>query len=495
MEINHTWAADNVLSAAFCIFYLYEQRAHPFSDALCFFERNMKMKEKQNLTKGNITKNLVLFALPLLSANLLQSFYSIADMLVVGRTVGKAGLAAVSNASMLCFIINSFCLGITMGGTVLIAQFKGAGDIKGQAETTGTLFSVTFIASLFITILGLLFCRPLFILLKIPADAMQDACAYMEIICWGTVFVFGYHSVCSVMKGLGDSKSPLYFVAVAAAVNIILDLLLVSYLGIGTRGAAYATVFSQGISLVTAVIHLKRRNFVFDFKIRNFAVKADKLAVIMKIGLPAAGQMIIVNISYLLITGMLNNFGTAAAAASGVGLKINTFAGMPCWAVGQAVTAMAGQNIGANDIRRVKKTTLTGLRLNVMVTLFSVLIVQIFAEPIIMLFDPSSPEVLKSGILYLRICCGANSLVYAVMYTFDSFAIGIGSSHIAMVNAVLDAVIVRLPLSWLFAFPLKLGFPGIYMGQALSSLLPAIAGFCYFKSKKWEQKKSAAQQG
>ena len=455
----------------------------------------MKMKEKQNLTSGNITKNLVLFALPLLWANLLQSFYSIADMFVVGRTVGQSGLAAVSNASMICFIINSFCLGITMGGTVLIAQLKGAGDRKGQTETVGTLFLVTFIASFVITISGLIFCRPLFILLKVPAAAMQDACAYMKIICCGTIFIFGYHAVCSVMKGLGDSRSPLCFVTVAAAVNVILDLFLVSYLKIGTKGAAYATVFSQGISFVTAVIYLKRRNFVFDFKIRHFAVKADKLAVIMKIGLPAAGQMIIVNISYLLITGMLNNFGTAAAAASGVGLKINTFAGMPCWAVGQAVTAMAGQNIGADNIRRVKKTTLTGLRLNVTVTLLSILIVQIFAEPIIMLFDPSSPEVLESGILYLRMCCGANSLAYAVMYTFDSFAIGIGSSHIAMINALFDAVIVRLPLSWLFAFPLRLGFPGICLGQALSSLLPAIFGFCYFKSSKWERKTSATQQG
>ena len=153
---------------------------------------------------------------------------------------------------------------------------------------------------------------------------------------------------------------------------------------------------------------------------------------------------------------------------------------------------MAGQNIGADNIRRVKKTTLTGLRLNVTVTLLSILIVQIFAEPIIMLFDPSSPEVLESGILYLRMCCGANSLAYAVMYTFDSFAIGIGSSHIAMINALFDAVIVRLPLSWLFAFPLRLGFPGICLGQALSSLLPAIFGFCYFKSSKWERKTSAA---
>lgn len=451
------------------------------------------MKENLNLTTGNTFKNLALFALPLLSANLLQSFYSITDMFVVGRSVGRTGLAAISNASMFGFIINSVCLGITMGGTVLIAQLKGAGDEPGQAETTGTLFSVTLIASVFAALLGLAFYEPLFVLLKVPSDAMPDACAYMNIICWGTVFVFGYHAVCSVMKGLGDSKSPLYFVGAAASVNIILDLFLVSYLGIGTKGAAYATVFSQGISLAAAVIHLRRSGFLFDFSPRHFVIKKDKLAVILKIGLPTAVQIIIVNISYLFITGMLNNFGVSAAAASGVGLKVNTFAGMPCWAVGQAVTAMTGQNMGAGSIKRVRKTVKTGLHLNILVTLAAILMVQLFAEPILMLFDPSSPEVLEDGILYLRMCCSANSLVYAAMYTFDSFAIGIGSAHIAMANALLDAVILRLPMCWLFAFTLNLGLPGIYLGQALSSVLPAAAGCIYFKSSRWEKEQSVTR--
>ena len=185
---------------------------------------------------------------------------------------------------------------------------------------------------------------------------------------------------------------------------------------------------------------------------------------------------------------MLNYFGVSVAAASGVGLKINTFAGMPCWAVGQAVTAMAGQNMGAGRTDRVKKTTETGLRLNLLITLMAVVLVQLFAGQIIMLFEPQNKEVIADGILYLRICCGINSLVYAALYTFDSFAIGIGAANIAMVNALLDAAVVRLPVSWLLAFAAGIGFPGVYIGQAVSPFIPAVVGWFYFKSRGWENR-------
>lgn len=445
--------------------------------------------QEQDLTVGSVPQKLIRFAIPLLGANLLQSLYSIADMLVVGRVVGKAGLAAISNASMLSFIINSICIGVTMGGTVIAAQYKGANDEQGQKETIGTLFGLSFIASIIVTAVGLLLYSPLFTLLHVPVEAMKDACGYMQIICMGTVFVFGYNAVCSLIKGFGDSKSPLYFVAVAAVINVFLDLLLVGPMGMGTKGAAYATIFSQGISLVVSVIHLKRKNFIFDFKLKSFAMQKEKLIIILKVGLPAAAQMVIVNISYLLVTGMLNTFGVSVAAASGIGLKVNTFAGMPCWAVGQAVTAMAGQNMGAKDTERVKKTTRYGLLINTFVTFITVVFVQIFSEAIIMLFEPASTDVITEGVMYLRICCSINSLVYAVMYTLDSFAIGVGSANIAMCNAFLDAMIVRLPVCWFLAFSMQMGFMGVYIGQALSPILPALAGVIYFRSKSWETKK------
>ena len=447
------------------------------------------MTEEHSLLTGSVPKKLVVFAFPLLLANILQSFYNVVDMLVVGRIVGDTGLAAIGNASKLCYIINSICIGMTMGGAVLIAQYKGADDKKGQAESFQMLALLSLVSSLLVTIVSLATYQPLFKMLNVPADTYQDACGYMKIICCGTVFAFGYNAVCSVLKGLGDSKSPLYFVGIATIINVVLDIILVGPFGMGTAGAACATITAQGISFVISLFYLKRHKIFFSMETqRKFMFQWDKLTAILKVGLPTAIQMVVVNTAYLLVTGMLNQFGTAVSAAFNVGLQINTFAGMPCWAIGQAVTAMVGQCMGAGQVKRIRKVVKISLLMNVAVTLVVVISIQIFAKPLILLFGSTSPEVVNDGVYYLRICCGFNSLIYAAMYTLDSFAIGVGAANVAMINALLDAVIVRLPMSWILAFALNMGFPGIYYGQALSPVLPAIVGLLYFMSKKWERK-------
>ena len=446
------------------------------------------MTEEHSLLTGSVPKRLAVFAFPLLLANILQSFYNVADMLVIGQIVGDTGLAAIGNASKLCYIINSMCIGMTMGGAVLIAQYKGAGDKKGQAESFQMLALLSLVSSLLVTIVSLATYQPLFRILNVPADAYQDACGYMKIICCGTVFVFGYNAVCSVLKGLGDSKSSLCFVGIAAIINIVLDIILVGPFGMGTAGTAYATITAQGLSFAISLFYLKRHRIFFSAENHSkFTLQWDKLAAIVKVGLPTTIQMAVVNTAYLLVAGMLNQFGTAVSAASNVGLQINTFAAMPCWAIGQAVTAMAGQCMGAGQIGRARKVVKISLVMNVAVTLVAVIGVQLFAEPLILLFG-STPETVNNGVYYLRICCSVNSLIYAAMYTLDSFAIGVGAANVAMINALLDAVIVRLPVSWLLAFALYMGFPGIYYGQAISPVLPAIVGLLYFVSKKWEHK-------
>ena len=433
---------------------------------------------------GSVPKKLIRFAFPLFLANLLQALYNVVDMLVVGKIVGKTGLAAISNASMLCFIINSLCIGLTMGGSVLVAQCKGANDQTGQRATIGMLFFLSLVGSAVVTILGLAIYEALFQALNVPANAYQDACGYMKIICCGTVFVFGYNAVCSILKGLGDSQTPLFFVGVATVLNVVLDVLLVGPLSMGTAGAAWATITAQGVSFMGSLVYLRR--YQLGFSLTKIEFHREKLLAILKVGLPTAIQMVVVNTAYLLVTGMLNQFGTPVAAASGVGLKINTFAGMHCWAIGQAITAMVGQCLGAGQIERARKVVWSGLLLNLVVTAAVVVVVQLLAEPLICMFDGTSPEVIRCGVQYLRTCCSINSLIYAVMYTLDSFAIGVGAAHVAMVNALLDAVVVRLPVGWLLAFPLSLGFSGIYLGQALSPILPALVGLVYFKSRVWE---------
>ena len=389
---------------------------------------------------------------------------------------------------MLSFIIQSVCTGVTTGGAVLIAQYKGARDARGQRETTGALFSVSALAALLVTAAGLLAYRPVFTLMNLPAEALPHALRYMRVICLGTVFVFGYNAVCSVLRGLGDSKSPLFFVAVATVVNILLDLLLVGPLGLGTQGAAIATAASQGVSFLTAVVVLRRRGLPLVFSPAYFRTAPKTCRAILRIGFPAAVQMAVLNLSYLLVTGMLNGYGVAVAAAAGVGLKVNSFAAMPCWAVGQAVTTMAGQNLGAGDTGRAAQTARSGLRLALLVTAASILAVQLFTAQIIGFFN-TDPEVVREGVFYLRVCCSFNSLVYAVMYTFDSFATGAGDSLFAMLNAMLHSVVMRLALSWLLSVPLGLGFAGLCWGECLSPLLPFVFGIVYFRSGRWKRKR------
>jgi len=282
------------------------------------------MTQGQDLLTGSVPKKLIRFAFPLFLANLLQALYNVVDMLVVGKIVGKTGLAAISNASMLCFIINSICIGLTMGGSVLVAQCKGANDQTGQRDTIGMLFFLSLVGSAVVAILGLAIYEALFQALNVPANAYQDACGYMKIICCGTVFVFGYNAVCSILKGLGDSQTPLFFVGVATGLNVVLDVLLVGPLSMGTAGAAWATITAQGVSFMASLVYLRR--YQPGFSLRKIEFHREKLLAILKVGLPTAIQMVVVNTAYLLVTGMLNQFGTPVAAASGVGLKINTFA-------------------------------------------------------------------------------------------------------------------------------------------------------------------------
>lgn len=309
----------------------------------------------ENLTTGSVTKQLLYFTIPLFLANLLQSLYNIVDMLVVGRIVGSTGVAAISNASTIVFIINAICMGIATGGTVLIAQYRGAKNQLAQSQVVGTIYTLTTVIAIVVTIIGFFMYKNILTWMNIPKGAYQEACEYMRVIFIGTIFVFGYNASCSILRGFGDSKRPLYFVMLATVINVFLDYLLVGHLELGTVGAAYATIIAQAISFGISVIYLKGQNTIFNCQLSSFKVDGATLLKILKVSLPTAIQMTVVNISYLIITMMINEYGVIATAAAGIGLKINTFAGMPCWAIGQAVTTMVGQSMGAGLIERTKK--------------------------------------------------------------------------------------------------------------------------------------------
>ena len=207
-----------------------------------------------NLTRGNVTGVLVRFALPLFAANLLQSLYSLVDMAVMGRFLGSPGLAALGSSATICYVITSVCAGVTTGGSVLVAQYLGREDRAALRETVGSLFSLSLAVAAAVTALSLVAYDPVLRWMGVPADALPLALEYMSVICIGTVFILGYNAVCAVLRGMGDSKGPLLYVAVAAAANIALDLLFVGPLALGAAGAAMATVCAQAAARVSPVV-------------------------------------------------------------------------------------------------------------------------------------------------------------------------------------------------------------------------------------------------
>ena len=446
----------------------------------------MKQNTMFDLTSGSVPKRLFRFALPLFLANILQSCYSMADMAVVGNFVGSGGLAAAASASKLLFLITSLGSGLTMGGTVLIAHSRGGGRRDQIWPAAGNLFTGSLLTALAITIFTLLVYPSVFQFMSVPSEIMPLASSYMHILCFGTVFVFGYNACCAILRGLGDSSGPLKFVAFSSVLNILLDLLLTGVCGFGMQGAALATVFSQAASGAVAVIYLWQRGMLKGLKRTDLCLQKRVSIPLLRIGLPSAVQMSVLNLSYLLVTGMLNGCGVAVAAAAGVGLNLNTFAAMPCWAVGQAVTTMTGQNLGAGNIRRAASTAKTGVWMSVAVTAPLVLIIQIFAPQLIGLFN-ADPAVIREGAYYLHLCCGLNFLPYTVMYLLDSFATGTGDSRFAMLNALFQSVVLRLGLSVLLGNVLGWGYPGICLAEAVSPILPAILGLGYFFGGRWKK--------
>ena len=443
------------------------------------------MKKVFDLTTGSIYKKLISFAIPIFFSLLLMSFYNIVDMIVVGQFVGSYGVTAISNASTIIWLVSALSMGISMGGTVLISHYKGSEDKKNQEDTISTLFLCTVILSIIITIGSILCYEKVFLLMKVPSESMKDTKNYMFVICIGWFFMFGCNIVCSIIRGFGNSTHILYFMIISTVSNIILDILFVGSMNMGTRGAAISTVISEAICFLISVVFLKIV-YIKNFNIKWFHISWSKLVSILKIGIPTLAKIFAANISFVFIISMLNIYGVVIAAAAGIGMQVFMLMTIPCWALGQAVCTAVGQNIGAGKIERARKVGLIAFKINIITTTIVVIIFQVFAYEIISVFD-KNPDVIQNGILYMRICCSVGCIAYSIMFTFDLFATGAGNAMLGFFNSLIDSVIIKILICWILAFVLGYGFKGIYVGIALSPIIPAIIGPIYYKSGVWEK--------
>ena len=293
------------------------------------------MQKKIDLLHGNLYSALLWFALPFLAANLIQVLYGTVDLLVVGWYNSEAQISAVSLGSQITQLLLSLITGLTMGSTVLIAQYAGCGKDKDIESSIATTFTLFLLLGILLTVVMLVLTPQLLTLIQTPQEAYEDACSY------------GYNAVSAVLRGLGDAKSPLYFITTACMFNIILDVVLVAGFHMGAAGAAIATTFSQGVSLLLSIIFLRKQKFSFDFHLSSFHLQRDKALLLLKIGLPISLQEVISAVSFLCIAAIINGFGVAASAAAGICNKFEGFAMLPSTAIASAISTIAAQNIGA----------------------------------------------------------------------------------------------------------------------------------------------------
>lgn len=449
----------------------------------------MANKFKNDLTKGSVTKNLLRFAMPFLLSNLLQALYSVADMVVVGQFCGKAGITGVSIGGQVNLLITGAANGLAVGGTVLIAQYLGAKREEEQRKTIGTLSTLYLILSAVITAAMLLLGKPLLHLLKTPESAFSETFAYLNICMAGTVFMFGYNAVGAILRGMGDSKRPLYFVIIAAVINVVLDLVLVGYFKMGAAGAAYATIFAQALSFVLSAVYLVFNGFFRGYRLSDFKINGEKTKLLLKIGFPNAVQSLVVSLSFMTLTSLVNSLPNAevASACQGIGGKINSFAILPGLAVSGAISSMAGQNIGAGEFERAKKTMHAGLCCALLVSAVVLAAVEIFPDVFFRIFTDDA-EVIATGVPYMRFIA-VDYIFVSIVFSINGLAIGAGQTGFALLTALISGIFVRVPLAYLAVYGLDLGFNGVGMAIGFASVVSVIICLFYVRSNRWQKSK------
>ena len=446
--------------------------------------RMQKKNLENDLTQGSVAKQLIMFALPFMLSNLIQTFYNVADMLIVGNYVGSEGISGVNIGGQVTFIMTNIVIGLSVGGTVVIAQYLGAGNKKAMNESISTLITFLLGAAVVLTVSMLLLSDKILHLIQTPPEAYAQAREYLNITLAGTIFIFGYNAFSAILRGLGDSKRPLIFVGIACIVNVFLDLLLVGVFDMEAAGAAYATIASQALSMIACIVYLKRSDFEFDFKLSSFKFYKERFSMLLKVGIPISIQNVVVNFSFLVLTAIANGMGVSASAAVGVVGKYNGFAILPAIAVGSSVSAMVAQNMGAGLIERAKKTFHTGFVLAFSFSLVVFAITQLIPEQILSLFGDDS-EMIAAGVQYIRIF-SIDYLFVPATFCLNGIITGSGHTIISALGGIASSLAFRIPLAILFGVVWDKGMWGLGIAAPAATVSTTLILFIYYMSGRWK---------
>lgn len=444
------------------------------------------MYKQKNLAQGNVVKQLIIFALPFILSNLIQTLYSVADMIVVGQFSGTVSMSGVNIGGQVTVIMTQFAVGLNTGATVLIAQSIGAEKYKQLHRIIGTLLTALFILAIIMTVLMLVLHTSILKVINTPAESFQDASNYLIITALGTIFIFGYNALSAIMRGMGDSRTPLYFIAIACLTNVVLDLLFVGGLHMGAIGAGIATVISQAFSVILCVFYLVKHKFVFDFNIHSFGIDMVQLKAILKLGIPISVQNLIGSVSFMFITSLVNSYGVTASAAVGAVGKYNGFAILPVIAMNAAISTMCAQSLGAGNEDRAKKTCLTGLIISIIISYSFFVFTRLFPEEILSVFTKDK-DIIPVGVIYLK-AFSIDYCLVAFAFSMNGLFIGAGHSTYSLFTNIMSGIIVRMPMAYLYSEIFGLGLYGVGLAVPSATFCSIVLNLWFLLSGRWKKR-------
>lgn len=401
------------------------------------------------LTGGPLVPSLLKFTVPFLLSTLLQTLYGTVDTLVIGNFGSTAGVSAVATGAQALSLVTWFIFGLSGGSTVLLGQYVGAKDEKRAAGIVGNTVIDFTALSIFTTVLMLFFYPLVLRLLNVPPEAMEEARRYMIVCTLGIPLINGYNIVSAILRSIGDSKSPLLFVAVACVVNIAGDLLLTGVFHMGALGVAIATVAAQGVSFVFSLVFLMRKGLPFAFCRKDIRFEKHTTRTIAKVGVPMGVQSILVNLSFLFITSIINSMGVLASAAMGIGDKVIGFAFLPQNAFSAAVSVVVAQNVGAGKPKRAVKATSVSIWICVAIEALFCFVCQVFPGFFPGLFTKDG-EVIRLAGLYMK-AYSIDGILTAILFSLSGYLNGNRCTTFNMIQNLTSTFLGRIPATWLFS--------------------------------------------
>lgn len=449
--------------------------------------REEKNSMVTDLTNGSVPKLLFIFATPLFVSNALQAIYNIVDMIVVGQVVGGTGMSAVSTGGNILSILNFIVMGFASAGQIIIARDVGEKNMDGVRKTIGTMFSLLLSLSVVVSIICYFLRDQLLHLVNTPAEAYAYTMDYTLVCMTGLIFIYGYNIVSAIMRGMGDSKRPFMFVAIASVMNIVLDIFFVAVLGMEVIGAALATVIGQAFSFLYALFYLYRHkeSFGFDFKARSFIPDKETIVKLSALGIPMALQSAAISISMTVVAAWVNIFGVVSSACAGILNKLNMMVGILSNSLTTAAASMVGQNLGAKKYKRVPKILLWAFSSAFVIETIYVTILLAVPNLIFGLFTQDQEIITHASVIILP------SIVGAYGAATRTFAFGIingsGNSKLNLLVAIIDGMCARIGVAYLLGWVLSMGPLGFWMGDAIAGFMPMVIGGVFYLSGVWRK--------